>query len=32
VIVALILIAAVAMVHHVQQQIEPADQQAAKNY
>jgi len=32
VIAALILIAAVAMVHHVQQQVEPAGQQAAKNY
>jgi drug/metabolite transporter (DMT)-like permease len=31
VIAALILIAAVAMVHHVQQQIEPSGQQAAKN-
>jgi hypothetical protein len=30
-IAALILIAAVAMVHHVQQQIESAGQQAAKN-
>jgi drug/metabolite transporter (DMT)-like permease len=32
VIAALVLIAAVAMVHHVQQQIEPARQQPAKNY
>jgi len=32
VIAALILIAAVAMVHHVQQQIEPAGQEAARNY
>ena len=32
VIAALILIAAVAMVHHVQRQIEPAGQQAEENY
>src|SRR4026208_536846 len=32
VIAALVLIAAVAMVHHVQQQIEPAGQEAARNY
>jgi hypothetical protein len=32
VIAACVLIAAVAMVHHVQQRVEPADQQAAKNY
>ena len=29
---AIVLIAAVAMVHHVQKQVEPAGQQAAKNY
>jgi hypothetical protein len=32
VIAACVLIAAVAMVHHVQHRVEPAGQQAAENY
>jgi len=32
VLAAIVLIAAIAMVHHVQQQVEPPDQRTAKNY